>query len=174
MCVRHGIHVMLLYENLMNVHFFLTKSGAGGFPEIEDDHVIALFTGGTIREGDIKTHDNQFPPRWMQPTPGKPHVYLAFIRTAENSHFDSELNTEIVHSIKHKPYDPLHNASYAEVRLRGEHFTARRFQLHERPRYPYFLHFGNMPLNNHIYITLPHGFIYASPLERFEAGHRPF
>lgn len=169
-------HLWLVYTSVQKFHnypFLLTKLEARGFPDVAPDHVVAKFIGDVVIEGALEGSTKTSVPYWMQPESRKPYCYEAFIRTENNDHFMSRLNTLVVFSRHHDSHNATHGSTYAEIRLDGEHLTAKAFQLHERPPFYYRWYTGNFPCNNHIYITLPNGVIYASELEEYQAHHRP-
>lgn len=106
----------------------------------------------------------------------KPNGYYAFLRILDFEHYTANLTT----LIKFSPYtdrnNPAHGPTYAEIRVKRAHLSARSFHPYQQPDRPYTpqLHsLGHAPKRNYIYIALPNGAVYASVVENYEPHHRP-
>lgn len=146
------------------MYFFSTKLGADGFPVLPMQLEVEMADGSTF-EGFIQELDSMIVPYWMQPYQENDSHYHVFIRTARNVHYISTIEP-----LKLVSRDPAnHVPRKAELRIKSrkydEHFAAKSFQLVPTSKEEIRYCFGNLPLNNRIYITRPKGRIFSAVLE---------
>lgn len=113
-------------KNIKNVHFFLTKVGASGFPTVRRDTVEVKMGDNSTHQGSIKPMAFGMARTWLNPErTANITNYHAYIRLVTNHQYKSELIP--LHVLPdHDPRE--HRPIYAELRYdHDEYYTVSDF-----------------------------------------------
>ncbi|XP_033218554.1 uncharacterized protein LOC117173985 isoform X2 [Belonocnema kinseyi] len=160
---------MYLVSDLVNLDHWLSI-GTGGFPEnYPVQYVLITMEDYYTFEDKIDRYVYDVIPDWMEPYKANyVEKVKAYIRTERGVPFASSL-LKSNQPRGHHPSPPLNATLRIGNERYSEYYTTVNFREYTCRYYvPSNLHL----LNNHIYVTLPGGPVYAAPLVRYDPSTR--
>ena len=135
----------------MNLHFFLTKSDAGGFPNIYPRSPIVLeLSNGLLLGGNYERHPADYFPRWIIPPHHEIGQYKVFLHAPQYTWTsdlrEQHINSDIGNGV------PLHLYIKSS---NGRQISAIHFHLVD------ILHDYNF-VGLGVYVAMPDGSVYTS------------
>lgn len=135
--------------------------------QLNKNQLRVTMLDGSIYRGTIQHYPHGYVPFWLRCDENPVSVHFAYIRTATNQSYALNLISDYLLPT-HVPV--IHGPKSVWMRLENnEYYAANNFNVYPIHEHNHFCLSrrdpGNLPENNHIYISVPHDQVYRSLLQ---------